>query len=95
MANNVQVKEPPQTKRIYLDIPNAAGVAGISVRHFRRVLEEDNVSLMRIKRKFFITGPVFNDWSRMHFNPRHVHHQLDREFLTLTESNETEFAETE
>ena len=49
-------------KRIFLDIPNAAGIAGFSVRHFRRIIEEERIRIVQIGRKFFILGEDFDRW---------------------------------
>jgi len=50
------------TKRTFLDIPNAAGLAGFSVRHFRRIIEEERIRIVQIGRKFFILGADFERW---------------------------------
>jgi len=49
-------------KRTFLDIPNAAGLAGFSVRHFRRIIEEERIRIIQIGRKFFILGADFERW---------------------------------
>ena len=49
-------------KRMFLDIPNAAGLAGFSVRHFRRIIEEEHIRIVQIGRKFFIMGADFERW---------------------------------
>ena len=49
-------------KRMFLDIPNAAGLAGFSVRHFRRIIEEERIRIVQIGRKFFIMGADFERW---------------------------------
>ena len=49
-------------KRTFLDIPNAAGLAGFSVRHFRRIIEEERIRIVQIGRKFFILGADFERW---------------------------------
>ena len=49
-------------KRLFLDIPNAAGLAGFSVRHFRRIIEEERIRIVQIGRKFFILGADFERW---------------------------------
>ena len=49
-------------KRTFLDIPNAAELAGFSVRHFRRIIEEDRIPIVQIGRKFFILGRDFSSW---------------------------------
>jgi hypothetical protein len=47
-----------------LEIATAAKMAGFSIRHFRRILQVDRVRVIRIGRKFFITGSDFSDWAR-------------------------------
>jgi excisionase family DNA binding protein len=49
-------------KRMFLDIPNAAELAGFSVRHFRRIIEEERIRIVQIGRKFFILGADFEKW---------------------------------
>ena len=51
-----------ETKKMFLDIPNAAGLAGFSVRHFRRIIEEEQIRIVQIGRKFFILGADFERW---------------------------------
>lgn len=50
--------------RMFLDIPNAAGLAGFSVRHFRRIIEEERFRIVQIGRKFFILGSEFERWQQ-------------------------------
>jgi len=50
------------SKKMFLDIPNAAGLAGFSVRHFRRIIEEERIRIVQIGRKFFIMGADFERW---------------------------------
>ena len=49
-------------KKTFLDIPNAAELAGFSVRHFRRIIEEEGIRIVQIGRKFFILGADFERW---------------------------------
>jgi len=51
-------------KRTFLDIPNAAELAGFSVRHFRRIIEEERIRIVQIGRKFFILGADFERWQQ-------------------------------
>ena len=51
----------PRTK-MFLDIPTAAELAGFSIRHFRRIIEDDRIPIVQIGRKFFILGRDFNSW---------------------------------
>ena len=54
----------PMTTRMFLDIPNAAGLAGFSVRHFRRIIDEERIRIVQIGRKFFIMGSDFDRWKQ-------------------------------
>jgi len=48
----------PRTK-MFLDIPTAAEMAGFSLRHFRRIIEEDSIPIVQIGRKFLdVTSPT-------------------------------------
>jgi hypothetical protein len=49
-------------KRTFLDISSAARQAGFSVRHFRRILEDERIRIVAIGRKFFILGADFERW---------------------------------
>ena len=49
-------------KKTFLDIPNAAELAGFSVRHFRRIIEDERMRIVQIGRKFFILGTDFERW---------------------------------
>ena len=46
-----QVMTQTRTKT-FLDVPSAARLAGFSIRHFRRIIEEDEIPIMQIGRKF-------------------------------------------
>ena len=48
--------------KMFLDIPTAAELAGFSIRHFRRIIEEDQIPIMQIGRKFFILSRDFDSW---------------------------------
>jgi hypothetical protein len=52
----------PQRPKMFIDIPTAAGMAGFSLRHFRRLIEEDQIPIVQINRKFFILSRDFNNW---------------------------------
>ena len=56
-ATNTQART-----KMFLDIPTAAEMAGFSLRHFRRIIEEDQIPVIQIGRKFFILGRDFSDW---------------------------------
>jgi hypothetical protein len=51
-----------RTQRRFWDIPSAASEAGYSSRHFRRIIEEAGIPVMRIGRKFFILGRDLENW---------------------------------
>jgi hypothetical protein len=51
-----------RTPRRFWDIPSAASEAGYSSRHFRRIIEEAGIPVMRIGRKFFILGRDLENW---------------------------------
>ncbi len=48
-------------KRTFMDVPTAARLAGFSIRHFRRIIEEDEIPIMQIGRKFFIVAARFEN----------------------------------
>jgi len=50
-------------QRRFWDIPSAAVQAGYSSRHFRRIIEEEGIPVMRIGRKHFILGPIWKTGS--------------------------------
>lgn len=52
------------TDRKFISTKNAATLAGYSIRHFRRIMEDGKVPFIVIGRKFFITGPEFNKWAK-------------------------------
>ena len=58
----MKTTEGTVVKRTFLDIPNAAEMAGFSVRHFRRIIEEERIRIVQIGRKFFILGADFERW---------------------------------
>lgn len=49
-------------EKMFYDFPSAADLAGFSLRHFRRIVEEENLPFIQIGRKFFLTGEVFRAW---------------------------------
>src|SRR5262245_26186700 len=51
-----------RTQKKFLDIPSAAYQAGYSTRQFRRIIEEDQIPVMQIGRKFFIVAQDLEDW---------------------------------
>ena len=50
------------TNKTFLEIPNAAQMAGFSVRHFRRIIDEEQIQIVQIGRKFFILNKDFQRW---------------------------------
>ena len=67
----MEASDNPQRKKMFLDIPNAAELAGFSIRHFRRIVHEDGLPIMQIGRKFFILSRDFEDWEKTK-KPRHL-----------------------
>jgi len=61
MLSETVAAHPARTK-MFLDIPTAAELAGFSIRHFRRIIEEDRIPIVQIGRKFFILGRDFSTW---------------------------------
>jgi len=61
LTETVSGNTPAKTK-MFLDIPTAAELAGFSIRHFRRIIEEDRIPIIQIGRKFFILGRDFSTW---------------------------------
>ena len=53
-------------QRRFWDIPSAAVQAGYSSRHFRRIIEEEGIPVMRIGRKHFILGRDLENWQLTH-----------------------------
>ena len=52
----------PVRSKMFLDISTAAEMAGFSLRHFRRIIEEERIPVVQIGRKFFILGRDFENW---------------------------------
>ena len=61
-----QMTATQSRNRTFLDVPTAARVAGFSIRHFRRIIEEDEIPIMQIGRKFFIVAANFELWRETH-----------------------------
>ena len=61
MPTDTATTTQPRIK-MFLDIPTAADMAGFSLRHFRRIIEEDRIPIVQIGRKFFILGRDFMTW---------------------------------
>ena len=51
-----------EVTKTFLEIQNAAELAGFSVRHFRRIIDEDQIRIVQIGRKYFILGKDFERW---------------------------------
>ena len=51
--------------RALLGIDTAAKMAGISTRHFRRIIAEERIRVVQIGRKHFILGSDFAHWQMM------------------------------
>jgi hypothetical protein len=62
MLTETVTSTQPRVK-MFLDIPTAAEMAGFSIRHFRRIIEEDHIPIVQIGRKFFILGRDFSSWA--------------------------------
>jgi len=69
MYTETMTATQPRTK-MFLDIPTAAELAGFSIRHFRRIIEEDRIPIVQIGRKFFILGRDFVNWESTKKNKR-------------------------
>jgi hypothetical protein len=69
-----------KTQRHLLDIPSAAFQAGYSLRHFRRIIEEDHIPVMQIGQKYFITVTDLETWKSTYGEARleECLKQLDR-----------------
>ena len=48
--------------RTFMDVPTATRLAGFSIRHFHRIIEEDEIPIMQIGQKFFIVAARFEEW---------------------------------
>jgi excisionase family DNA binding protein len=46
----------------FLDLGTAATRAGFSVRHFRRIIEDESIPTLRLGRKCFILASDFEAW---------------------------------
>jgi hypothetical protein len=79
---NLQAVER-KTQRHILDIASAAFQAGYSPRHFRTIIQEDHIPVIRIGQKYFITVADLETWKSTHGEARleECLKQLDR-FLT-------------
>src|SRR5438093_13093203 len=51
-----------KTKRRFLDMQSAAYLAGFSPRHFRKVIEEDNIPVTHVGNKMFIVAQDLEEW---------------------------------
>ena len=48
----------------FMDIPAASFMAGYSERHFRRIIDDHQIPICQIGRKFFILGADFERWAQ-------------------------------
>jgi hypothetical protein len=53
----MESNEQTVIKKRFLDISSAAAMQGLSVRHFRRLLKERKIPIIKIGRKHFILFP--------------------------------------
>jgi len=52
----------PRREKIFMNLRNAAEVAGFSERHFRRIIEEERFRVIQVGGKLFILAAEFNRW---------------------------------
>jgi hypothetical protein len=69
MLTETATSTQPRTK-MFLDIPTAAEMAGFSIRHFRRIIEEDRIPVLKIGPKDFITASALTSWNSTHGEAR-------------------------
>ena len=55
-----------KTPKQFLDIPSAAAEAGFSSRHFRRIIEEQGIPVIKIGRKLFVLTKDVQNWQLRH-----------------------------
>ena len=69
-----------KTHKRLLDISSAAFQAGYSPRHFRRIIEEDHIPVLKIGQKYFIVASELETWKSTHGEARldQCLQQLDR-----------------
>lgn len=53
----------------FLDLGTAATRAGFSVRHFRRIIEDEAIPTLRLGRKCFILASDFEEWKEARRDP--------------------------
>jgi hypothetical protein len=58
------------TQKHVLDIASAAFQAGYSPRHFRKIIEEDHIPVIRIGQKSFISVADLEAWKSTHGEAR-------------------------
>ena len=54
--------ESDANAKTFLNISSAARLDGYSVRHFRRIIEDNEIPVMEIGRKLFISSKDFEQW---------------------------------
>ena len=74
-----QAMQRKMDKRL-LDIPSAAFQAGYSLRHFRRIIEEDHIPVIQVGEKYLISPRDLEAWKSTHGEARleQCLQQLDR-----------------
>ncbi len=53
--------------KMFLNIPSAAELAGFSLRHFRRVMQEDAIPVVQIGHRYFILWTEFQKWKERRY----------------------------
>ena len=63
------------TKKMFLDIPTAAEMAGFSLRRFRQIIEKEGIPIVQVNRKHFILSRDFLSWQAGRKERRGVVHE--------------------
>jgi imidazole glycerol phosphate synthase subunit HisF len=82
-----EAKTSYKAGKMFLDIPSAAYQAGYSLKHFRRVLDEDRIPVIQIGGKFFIVADDFKQWKATYSEAR-LQHALDQIDKWIQESHQ-------
>jgi len=80
MEDNMSVNTlQRKAQKNVLDLTSAAFEAGYSTRHFRKIIEEDQIPLLQVGRKFFILARDLEAWKETKGEARfdHMLQQLD------------------
>jgi hypothetical protein len=87
----MKVQSEPKTSykasKMFLDIPSAAYQAGYSLKHFRRVLDEDRIPVIQIGNKCFILVQDFEQWKATYSDAR-LQRALDQIDKWIQESHQ-------